>query len=63
MAQKFVGAFDLPLGDQGADIGGGDGDAVLLHAGDDVTADAQLLAGLFQQLGVAIALIATASRT
>lgn len=55
MAQKFVGAFDLPLGDQGADIGGGDGDTVLLYAGDDVAADAQLLAGLFQQLGVALA--------
>lgn len=58
MAQKFIGPFQLPLGHQGADVGGGDGDALLLHLGDDVAADPQLLAGVHQALGVALALIA-----
>ena len=58
MAQKFVGPLDLPLGHQGADVGGGDGDALLLYLGDDVTAQAQLLADLLQTLGVALPLVA-----
>ena len=41
VAQEPAGPFHLSLGQQGADIRGGDGKPVQLHLGDDVTADAQ----------------------
>ena len=58
VAQKLVGPLNFALGHQGADIGGGDGDALLLHLGDDVTADAQGLAGLLEPLGIALPFVA-----
>ena len=58
VAQKLHRPVHLPLGDQGADIGGGDGDPLPLDLADDVTADAQLCAHLLEALGVALAHIA-----
>ena len=58
VTQKLVGPLHLPLGDEGADIGGGDGDAILLHLLDDVAAHAQLPALLLQALGIALAHVA-----
>ena len=56
VAQKLHRPVHLPLGDQGADIGGGDGDPLPLDLADDVTADAQLCAHLLEALGVALAI-------
>ena len=58
MPQELDRPLHLPLGDQGADVGGRDGDAVLLHLGDDVTSDAQLGALLLEAPGVALTHIA-----
>ena len=58
MAQKLVGPLHLPLGHQGTDVGGGNRDPLHLHLGDNVTADAQLLADLLEALGVALPLVA-----
>ena len=58
MAQKVHGPLHLPLGDEGTDIGGGNGDALLLHLADNVAAHAQLLAGLLEPLGGSLAHIA-----
>lgn len=52
VAQKVHRPLHLPLGDQGADIGGGDGDALLLHLANDVAAHTQLLAGLLRRWGL-----------
>lgn len=52
MPQELDRPLHLPLGDQGADVGGRDGDAVLLHLGDDVTSDAQLGALLLEAPGL-----------
>ena len=58
MAQEVIGPLDLALGQQGADIGGGDGDSIQLNFGDDVAAHAQPGALLPQPVGVALSLVA-----
>ena len=58
VAVELVGAGHLPLGDESAQVGGGDGDTVLLHLTDDLTAHAQLAAHLLEPPGVALAHVA-----
>ncbi len=58
MAQELGGPLQLPLGHQIPDVGGGDGDAVLLHLLDDVAAQPQLPALGPQPVRIAAALIA-----
>ena len=58
VAQKFHGPANLPLCDQGTDIGGGHGDAVQLHLVDDVASDAPLGAQLPESGRIALAPIA-----
>ena len=58
MAQKAYRLGHLPLGDEGADIGGGDRDALQLHLGHDVAAQAQPTAQRLKPLWVALSLVA-----
>ena len=58
VAQELHRPVHLPLGNEGSDIGGGDGDVLQLHLADDVTADPQLGAGLLEPLGISLAHVA-----
>jgi hypothetical protein len=58
VAQEPKGALHISLGDEGADVGGGDGDPIDLHLGHHVAADPQLSAEFPELLGIPLPFIA-----